>query len=63
MELLKYNNKSVEIIDTDGKKWIGRALYQNKEDYEEDCDALGLKTVKGWFVLFENEIESIEVID
>lgn len=64
MKLLKYNNKRVIITTKSGNIYKGMAYYCNADDYEEVEDELSIKleNSKGYFGVFESEIDAIEII-
>ena len=62
MELLKYNNKKVSLVDTDDKVWTGLASYCDADTNETPEDVLVLKIVTEYMEFMEPEIKSIEII-
>ena len=63
MDLRKFNNKVVRITDIDGQIFKGVALYEDKDVYDEELDGLSVNSGTRWIILFENEIEEIEITD
>ena len=62
MELRKFNNKVVRITDIDGQTFEGVCLYEDKDAYDEELDALSVKSGTRWTKLFEDEIKEVEII-
>lgn len=62
MELMGFNNKVVRIIDIDDQIFEGACLYEDKDVYDEEYDALSVKSGIRWIKLFESEIKEIEII-
>ncbi|WP_373094493.1 hypothetical protein [Streptococcus oralis] len=63
MELRKFNNKVVTITDVDNKSFEGICLFEDKGTFDEEYDALSVKTSLRWMRLFENEILKVEIAD
>lgn len=63
MELRKFNNKVVTITDVDNQTFEGICLFEDKDTFDEECDALSVKTGLRWMRLFENEILKVEIAD
>ena len=63
MELRKFNNKVVTITDVDNQTFEGICLFEDKDAFDEEYDALSVKTGLRWMRLFENEILKVEVAD
>ena len=63
MELRKFNNKIVTITDVDNQTFEGICLFEDKDAFDEEYDALSVKTGLRWMRLFENEILKVEVAD
>ncbi|WP_375708915.1 hypothetical protein PJ261_01975 [Streptococcus dysgalactiae] len=61
MDLKKYHNKSVR-VRTDEEIYEGIAVFNDKDDFEEEFDSLSIKTDIGWINVLELEIKSIEII-
>ncbi|EFY03081.1 MULTISPECIES: hypothetical protein [Streptococcus] len=61
MDLKKYHNKSVR-VRTDEEIYEGVAVFNDKDDFEEEFDSLSIKTDIGWSNVLELEIKSIEII-
>lgn len=61
MDLKKYHNKSVQ-VRTDEEIYKGIAVFNDKDDFEEEFDSLSIKTDIGWSNVLELEIKSIEII-
>ncbi|HEL0236212.1 TPA: hypothetical protein TVJ95_000889 [Streptococcus equi subsp. zooepidemicus] len=61
MDLKKYHNKSVR-VRTDEEIYEGIAVFNDKDDFEEEFDSLSIKTDIGWSNVLELEIKSIEII-
>ncbi|WP_283265421.1 hypothetical protein [Streptococcus dysgalactiae] len=61
MDLKKYHNKSVR-VRTDEEIYEGVAVFNDKDDFEEEFDSLSIKTDIGWSNALELEIKSIEII-
>ncbi|HEL1371340.1 TPA: hypothetical protein TVS18_001415, partial [Streptococcus equi subsp. zooepidemicus] len=47
MDLKKYHNKSVR-VRTDEEIYEGIAVFNDKDDFEEEFDSLSIKTDIGW---------------
>ena len=66
MDLKKYINKKVKIIDVNDKEWIGVAtsidLAINYDDIEYDELDLEINGLSSIIAFPENEIKSIEII-
>ncbi|EGJ37882.1 hypothetical protein JavanS543_0001 [Streptococcus satellite phage Javan543] len=62
MELKKFNNKVVRIIDIDNQKFEGICLYEDKDIFDEEYDALSVKSGIRWTKLFEYEIKEVKII-
>lgn len=61
--LLKYNNLQVRVIDIDDQIFEGIALYEDKDTFDEEEDALSIKQSDGgWVGIFESEIKEIEIL-
>ena len=63
MELRKFNNKVVTITDVDNQTFEGICFFEDKDAFDEEYDALSVKTGLRWMRLFENEILKVEVAD
>ena len=63
MELRKFNNKVVTITDVDNQTFEGICLFEDKDAFDEEYDALSVKTGLRWTRLFENEILKVEIAD
>ncbi len=63
MELGKFNNKVVMITDVDNQSFKGICLFEDKDTFDEEYDALSVKTGSQWTRLFENEILKVEIAD
>ena len=63
MELRKVNNKIVKITDISNQFFQGVVLYEDKDAFAEEDDALSVKIGSRWTRLFENEILKVEIID
>lgn len=61
MQLQKYHNKSIRVL-TDEETYEGIAVFNDKDDFEEEFDSLSVKTDVGWSIISEPEIKSIEII-
>lgn len=62
MSLLKYNNKKVKIIDYNGKRYIGIALFMDADTAEEPEDEIMMLVNNTWIGFSESDIKSIEVL-
>lgn len=62
MELKIFNNKRVSLSTVDDEKFEGLAIFNGKDDYDQNNDALSIKQEIGWVIIFEDEIEAIEII-
>ncbi|KXT76722.1 hypothetical protein [Streptococcus sp. DD12] len=62
MELGTFNNKVVRVTDTDNLIVEGICLFEDKDTFDEEFDALSVKTGLRWTRLFEYEIKNIEVV-
>ena len=62
MELRKINNKVVTMTDVDNQTFEGICLFEDKDTFDEEYDALSVKTGLRWTRLFENEILNVEII-
>lgn len=62
MDLKKYHNKIVR-VRTDEETYEGIAVFNDKDDFEQEFDFLSIKTANDWNDVFESEIKSIEIID
>lgn len=63
MELLKYNNKKISLVDIDDEIWIGMAIYFDFDTHGSNEDVLIINNEKGYTEIYESEIKSIEIID
>lgn len=63
MELRKFNNKVVTITNVDNQTFEGICLFEDKDTFDEEYDALSVKTGFRWTRLFENEILKVKIID
>ena len=63
MSLVKFNNKRVTIVDVNDRVYRGICLYENKEEFEEEYDALSIKDGFRWVKIFENEIKEIKTTE
>lgn len=63
MELRKFNNKVVTIADVDNKIFEGICLFEDKDTFDEEYNALSVKTGLRWMRLFKNEILKVEIAD
>jgi len=63
MKLRKFNNKVVTITDVDNQTFEGICLFEDKDTFDEEYDALSVKTDLRWTRLFENEILKVEISD
>ncbi len=63
MELRKFNNKIVKITDISNQSFQGIVLYEDKDAFAEEYDALSVKIGSRWTRLFENEILKVEIIN
>lgn len=63
MELKKYNNKRVKVIDKENQSFSGICLFEDKQTFDEDFDALSIKSGARWIKIFDNEIKEIEILD
>ncbi len=72
-EMYKAMGHHIQLVDTNGKKWIGYASgftpdYDNEEDDEPGYNSLDLDVTKSdghvlYYVFRESQIESIELLD
>ena len=53
MKLRKFNNKVVTITDVDNQTFEGICLFEDKDTFDEEYDALSVKTDLRWTRLFE----------
>ena len=63
MELRKFNNKVVTMTDVDNQTFEGICLFEDKHTFDEEYNALSVKTGLRWIRLFENEILKVEIAD
>lgn len=63
MELRKFNNKVVTMTDVDNQTFEGICLFEDKHTFDEEYNALSVKTGLRWMRLFENEILKVEITD
>ena len=63
MELRKFNNKVVKITDVDNHTFEGICLFEDKDTFDEEYDALEVKTGSRWTRLFEYEVKKVEIIN
>ena len=63
MELRKFNNKIVTMTDVDNQTFEGICLFEDKHTFDEEYNALSVKTGLRWIRLFENEIFKVEIAD
>ncbi len=64
MDLKKYNNRKVELIDDEEQKWVGMAYFSDADTAEEDEDILTIKSNKGSYNSFlESMIENVKILD
>ena len=63
MKLRKFNNKVVTMTDIDNQTFEGICIFEDKDTFDEEYDALSVKTGLRWTRLFENEILKVEVDD
>lgn len=63
MKLRKFNNKVVTMTDIDNQTFEGICIFEDKDTFDEEYDALSVKTDLRWTRLFENEILKVEVAD
>ena len=63
MKLRKFNNKVVTMTDIDNQTFDGICIFEDKDTFDEEYDALSVKTGLRWTRLFENEILKVEVAD
>ena len=63
MELRMFNNKVVTITDVDNQTFKGICLFEDKDTFYEEYDALSVKTGLRWVRLFENKILKVEIAD
>ena len=63
MELRKFNNKVVTMTDVDNQTFEGICLFEDKHTFDEEYNALSVKTGLRWMRLFENEILKVEIAD
>ena len=62
MELRKFNNRVVTITDVDNQTFEGICLFEDKDTFDEEYDALSVKTDLRWTRLFENDILNVKII-
>lgn len=62
MELKIFNNKRVSLSTVDDEKFEGLAIFNGKDDYDQNNDALSIKQEIGWVIIFEDEIKAIEIM-
>ena len=53
MELRKFNNKVVTITDVDNQTFEGICLFEDKDTFDEEYDALSVKTGLRWIRLLK----------
>ena len=63
MKLRKFNNKVVTMTDVDNQTFEGICHFEDKATFDEEYDALSVKTGLRWTRLFENEILKVEISD
>ena len=63
MELRKFNNKVVTMTDVDNQTFEGICLFEDKHTFDEEYNALSVKTSLLWMRLFKNEILNVEIIE
>ena len=63
MELRKFNNKVVTMTAVDNQTFEGICLFEDKHTFDEEYNALSVKTGLRWIRLFENEILKVEIAD
>ena len=63
MKLRKFNNKVVTMTGIDNQTFEGICIFEDKDTFDEEYDALSVKTGLRWTRLFENEILKVEVAD
>ena len=63
MKLRKFNNKVVTITDVDNQTFEGICLFEDKDAFDEEYDALSVKTGLPMDEIIENEILKVEIAD
>lgn len=63
MEFRKFNNKVVKITDVDNHTFERICLFEDKDTFDEEYDALAVKTGSRWTRLFEDKIKKVEIIN
>lgn len=61
MGLKEYNNKKVMLKTIEGNIFEGLAMFNDKDDYDEEEDALSIKQKIGWVMIFESEVKEIKL--
>lgn len=63
LNLFPYNGKTVRVISDDGKEYKGEAYVSSDYDMDDMC-YIELPDERGDpVIIYENEIDSIEIID
>lgn len=62
MDLRQFNNHIVKVQDIDGQTFTGICSFEGKDNFDEKWDALSIKEELQWVRLFEDEIQSVEII-
>ena len=67
MNLLKFNNKRIELIDIYGNKYVGMAYYEDADTAYDSEDSLTIRTFHNGYEeycgVFESEIKFIKILD
>lgn len=63
VDLIKYNNKKIKLIDLEGKVYISKAYYSDAETNESEEDILIIKNGNEYYEIYESDIQSIEILD
>jgi hypothetical protein len=67
LNLWEYVGKRIRVIDTEGQVFEGKCTdYTQALDNEPEIDSIGVETEPGSgysYEIYENEIESIEIIE
>ena len=64
MNLYNYVDKKIKVTLSDGEILIGKCLdYTKAIENDPEIDSIDLKIKKDIYEIFENEIESIDLID
>lgn len=63
MDLLKFDNKKGKVIDKLGNEYIGMMYYEDADTAEEPEDTLVIRTKLAPCIVYESEIESIEILE